>query len=430
MCTQTEVPLGSKRHQYRTLLSLITVALIALFPPLSLQEAGAAEFEIHPAIMVIEEYNDNIFLTREDKVDDFITRAVPSLAFKYSAPLWTWDIAYALDYMHYAKGARGDDTTHNLIAKGSIELLKDRFFIKLNDDYGRVSLDVTRDLTKESSFVDQSDRNIFVANPYYVIRPAERTRITAGYIYSNTWYEDPRAVNKTDNVVYVEPSYDLTPRTTLSAGYRYTDDRNDETDYTKHDAYMGSRYEYADKSDVFFRVGNTWLNFKGAKRYSRLFWNAGVNHDFTPFTGTLLVSMDYSEDPLGALIRENTYLAGIRADLSRTKANLTLAVTEYKNAETRRTTTTKYGAGGTVRYELTPRTGGSFEFLAERLEEEDPDTHIRRYVLGVRFDYLLWKDFTVSLAYRYADSSSPREEDDEENTYRANRFFLELKKTF
>ncbi|MFO0752905.1 MAG: TIGR03016 family PEP-CTERM system-associated outer membrane protein [Thermodesulfovibrionales bacterium] len=426
MCTQAEVPVGSKRHRL-TLLSLIAAALAALFPPGALREAGAAEFELHPAIRVVEEYNDNIFLTRDNKTDDFITRAIPSLAFKYAAPLWTWDVSYALDYMHYAKDSRGDDTTHNLIAKGSIELLKDRFFIKLNDDYGRVSLDVTRDLTKESSFVDQSDRNIFVANPYYVIRPAERTRITAGYIYSNTWYEDRRAVNKTDNVVYVEPSYDLTPRATLSAGYRYTDDTNDETDYTKHDAYVGSRYEYADKSSVFFRVGNTWLDFKGARGYSRIFWNAGVTHDFAPFTGTLLVSMDYSEDPLGALIRESTYLAGLRADFSRTQANITLAATQYKNAETRRTTTDKYGAGGSVRYELTPRTTGSFDFLAERLEEKDLDTHIRRYVLGARIEYLLWKDFTVSLAYSYADSSSPKEE---ESTYRANRFFFEMRKSF
>lgn len=427
MCTQAEVPVRSKRHQYRNLLSLVTAALIAFFMLFLLQEAGAGEFEIHPAVRVIEEYNDNVFLTREDRVDDFITRAIPSLALKYSAPLWTWDVSYALDYMHYAKGSRGDDTTHNLVAKGTIELLKERLFIKLNDDYGRVSLDVTRDFTRESSFVGQSDRNIFVANPYYIIRPAERSRITVGYIYSKTWYEEQGAVNKTDNVIYVEPAYDLTPRLTLNAGFRHTDNSNDKNDYTKNDVYLESRYEYADKSHAFLRVGNTWLNFTGVKKYSNIFWNAGVTHDFILFTGTLLVSMDYSEDPLGALIRENTYLAGVRADFSRTKANLTLAATQFKNAETRRTTTTKYGAGGSIIYELTLRTTGTFDFLAERLEEEVADTYRRRYVLGGKLDYLLWKDFTASLAYHYVDSYSPKLEGD---TYSANRFFLELRKSF
>ena len=41
--------------------------------------AKADDFEIIPSVLVREEYNDNIFFTKNDKIDDFITTLAGSL---------------------------------------------------------------------------------------------------------------------------------------------------------------------------------------------------------------------------------------------------------------------------------------------------------------------------------------------------------------
>ena len=72
----------------------------------------AAEFSIRPGITVSEEYDDNIFLTPTDREDDFVTRVMPSILFKYKIDRWDLDLNYAYDYRYYDKRTRKDDTTH------------------------------------------------------------------------------------------------------------------------------------------------------------------------------------------------------------------------------------------------------------------------------------------------------------------------------
>ena len=58
----------------------LNITIIAVLILLSLLiNAKADEFEIIPSVVVREEYNDNIFFTKDDKIDDFITTLAGSL---------------------------------------------------------------------------------------------------------------------------------------------------------------------------------------------------------------------------------------------------------------------------------------------------------------------------------------------------------------
>ncbi len=389
--------------------------------------ARGADFEITPSMSVSEEYNDNIFLRKEDKVGDYITSAMPSVALKYATPLWQWDAAYAFDYLYYAAKTRNDDKIHNLAANGLIALIRDRLMLKLSDDYSRAPLDVARDVTRESAFLNQSDRNIFTLNPYFIVEPAPLIKVTTGYAYIDTWYKNDSGVSKTVNTFFTEPSYELSPKIVLNAGYRYSQEASRESDFTKNDIYVGSRYEYADRSNIFFKVGNSLVKFTGRSGSGNMFWTAGISHAFPTFTGSVETSSDYTENPLGTIDKTTNYMASVKKEFKRTTASLSLAYTEFKNAETVTYHVNRYGVNANARYELTAKTTGAVDFTAEKLDDKVLNTYTRRYFAGLKFDYELWKETSVSAGYNYAYSYSPEITGD---TYRNNRFLVGVRKTF
>lgn len=406
------------------------VLIVFLFPVIifaitSITES--AEFRIQPSITISEEYNDNVFLKKENTKDEYITRAQPSIMLEFKDLRWELDIDYGLDYRYFAKEIQGDETSHNLVADGRFEILRELFFLNINDTYRKVSLDITRDFARESLFVNQSDWNRFTLNPYFILRPASLITITTGYQYVNIWYEEDIGIDRTDNIVYIESAFELSSKMTIDAGYKYTQEDSDAIDYDKHDASLGSSYEYAEDSFLFFTVGNSWLDLKGVDSSSRIFWNAGITHTFPLVTCTLESGSDYIEDPQRTLRIEDRYIASISKTLERTSFLLSIYLREYRDFKTEDLETRRYGTEGNLSYEITPRLTGNLDFIIEKLEREIEDTYTRRYIPRLGVDYKLLEDLILTFQYQYIDSDSPKIE---ENTYKNNRFTLAMRKSF
>lgn len=279
-------------------------------------KAMAAEFSIHPSITVSEEYTDNVFEFRDNKRTDYITRVLPGLALKWNAPFWDWDIAYNYDYSHYARNSRGDDDTHNLAAKGLIKIVDEFLLLDISDTYRRVSLNVTRDYTRDSNFVNQSDSNTFTASPYFIFHLSQQTLLKTGYRYTNVWYKDPNAVDKREHSGFMDATYEYSSKIFLNAGYMFTRQNSINT-YEKHAPYIGARYEYADKSFVFAQGGYTWFDFKNGFNSKNPYWSAGITHTFDTFSVNLNAGVQYPEDPLTGVTKETNYSLGLNKNLER-----------------------------------------------------------------------------------------------------------------
>jgi uncharacterized protein (PEP-CTERM system associated) len=146
------------------------VSLIGIVLLVTVSEADAAEYRVEPSLMVSEEYNDNIFLTPQNRQDDYISTFHPAVHFTYAASLWDWDLYYAYDYRYFSRTyPHHDDMTDATRAALSnlTRIVEDFFFLALRDDYSKVSLDVARDFTAQSPFVNQTDQNIATVNPYF-----------------------------------------------------------------------------------------------------------------------------------------------------------------------------------------------------------------------------------------------------------------------
>ncbi|MDD2335104.1 MAG: TIGR03016 family PEP-CTERM system-associated outer membrane protein [Geobacteraceae bacterium] len=386
--------------------------------------ARAGEFSFHPSVAVSEDYSDNVYETRDNRRSDFISRFMPGLALKYNAPLWDWDLAYNFDYRLYARNSRNDDSTHNLAAKGHINIIDELFFLDLSDTYKRVSLDVSRDYTQESLYANQTDSNTFVASPYFVFHPGTRTTIKTGYRYSNVWYRDPAAIDKREHSGFLNASYAYSSKLTFNADYLYT--RQDSINpYNRNTPSAGARYEYADKCFVFGNGGYTWIDYRDSPDFNSPYWNAGITHAFDTFTLTASAGVQYPEDPLTGLTRETNYVIALNKPLDRGSIGLSVSYSDYKGENVDRPK--RYGIGFTGKYALTEKLGSSLTANVDRYDYRDPSGNTRRIYITPGLTYSLPWETNLSLSYSFIDYHSVSRYAD---NYEVSRVVLEVRKTF
>lgn len=405
-------------------IAAVTSGIVLIGVPAAVE---CSEFRIQPSIFLSEEYNDNVLLTTENRYDDYITRIAPSLSAVYQAPSWKWDFAFNYNYLNYARGTTEDDSSYTLDLANKNWIVADILFLEVQDQYARVSLDSTRDYTQESGFVNQSDKNLLTVHPYLVLKPLSKMTVTTGYVYLDTWYEDPAAIGREDHTGYADVRQYLSPRSAMLAGVMHTLDINTVEGYTERDLYLGYYYEYAKNSTVTFKAGNRWFDFESTGRVSQLFWDATVTQRFPTITVTYETGLRFIPDPLRNLLREDRYLVTVRKDVERSSLAVSGKFTEYREAEHKHLENTSYQLTGTIGHNLTKTSKLTLDITAERLDDNQTDTSLETYRTGVRFEYALRENFTLALDYRYTNVFSP---DDSSKTYDNNRFTVELRKVF
>lgn len=386
----------------------------------------AGEFELKPNITVSEEYTDNVFNTPQKRTD-YITRAMPGLTLFYKAPLLDWDLAYNLDYRYYARQSRSDDTTHILSTKGVVKLVDELLFIELSDTYRRVSLDVTRDTTNESLSSNQTDQNVGTISPYLVLHPNSALTVRTGYRYTNTWYREPSATDKRDHSVFLDTSYEITPKLHATLGYTFTREDSATYGFVRHTTYAGPRYEYAEKSFLFAKGGVTFTEYDGGLTMTNPTWNAGITHSFDTMLATLSTGVTYADNPLGSSSQETYYSASLQKALPRGAVTLTSSYSEFVDTTTDVLRTKRFSAGGSVNYELVADLRGLLGLTYDHYNDLLLNGHTNRYFVDSSLTYDFGKGLSLGLLYKFIDYSSPTIADDNK---RVNRAILEIRKIF
>lgn len=407
-------------------LSFCGVAILTV--QLATEKSQAADFSIKPSLAVSEEYTDNVFENNLNKRSDYITRVQPGLSFKYNAPLWDWDLGYAFDYRYYARGSRKDDTTHNINGTGLVKIIDEKLFLALGDTYKRVSLDVTRDTTSESLYSNQSDQNIGFVSPYLVLHPTARLTMKTGYRYINTWYKSSTAISKQDHIGFINSAYEVTPKLFLTGDYTFTREiPENNLSFYRHEAYIGPRYEYAERSFIYGQGGLIVSDYDNGKHYLNPSWNAGITHSFDTMTLNLSTGMKYSDDPLGTTTLETSYAASLAKSFERGTVTLQGSYTEFSDGNSGQLKNKRYSGGFGSSYELVQDLRGSLGFTYENYRNILVGGTTDKYYLDCGLNYSFGKDLTAGLTYKYINYSSAEIVTD---NYRVNRVILEVKKVF
>lgn len=411
-------------EEFMSNLLMISVLLAAVTVS---QVVQAAEFEVHPSIALREEFTDNVFVTETGRVSDYITRALPGIVLSYRAPALTGDLNYLFDYRYYARNTHGEEIVHALGAKAKLTAVKNFLFVEVSDVYQRVSLDVTRDVAKESLFVAQGDRNVATVSPFIEFYPTERIMARTGYKFIDTRYFSSAGVDKYDHIAFLNLTYELSNRWSLTADYAFTSETADTDNFDQHHTLGGFRYEYADKSFLFAQAGYCWIRYDSGQSLNNIIWNVGATHVFDTVTGTVTTGVKYNEDPRRNIMQES-YVNGIlEKRFKRGTLSFSPMYSEYVIPTTDTLLTKKYGAAAHGQYLLTADLNGKLGISAEKYEQRQYNSYTRRFQVESSLSYLLAEQLTMHLSYVYTDYSSPGIPTD--NKY-INRAMIEIKKIF
>ena len=390
---------------------------------------AAAEYRFESGFMLSEEYSDNIYLTPDNTLPDYVTRVMPSIRLVYNAPVWEWDLSYAFDYRYYAYRSREHDSTHALSLLNRNNLVRDRLFLEVRDQYQRVSLDPVRDYTQQSLFVNQTDSNDMSVMPFLVFNLTSHTSGTIGYQYRNLWYRQAGAINKFSNSGSLDLADELSPRMTIAAGLKHLREDSDVFVYDKTDIFAGPRYEYAEGSTIWVILGNSWITPEDGTRETQGFWDLGVTHQFLTYTLTLNAALVYIDDPQRIVRRQDRYTATFQKNTERWALAATVGRWEFRDLLTKHLQSTRNGLSGTLGYSFTRALRGAYSVNIDRYEDNTLRTYSMLYLNGVRLEYQFPANTTFALDYRFEHGYSPDSINYQMN-YDNNRVALEIRKLF
>ncbi len=403
------------------------LALVPLFTVLR-DAAEGAEFRIQPAVTLREWYDDNVFLTPNDKKYDYITEFIPGFNIVHRTSFWSTQLDFAYDYRDYLKRTQTKDYTYLANFLNHTMLVDNQLFLDVKDQYQRVSNTVIRNYAQESLFVNQTDQNIFTANPYLVEGLGSSHKVTLGYRYVNTWYRDPLAIKTVDNIGYLETASSLSANMTFSTGVNYTRDWNRVSGYYKTDFYAGPRYTYAPNSFFFCWIGETWLQFQGYDHIKHFIWDLGLTHRYSTMTLAVETKTQTLPDPYNILTRDDLLEASLTKE-STTRTSLRGAVGwhEYRNAATDHLESTTYVVSGTLKHALTQKLTFTGDISNESIHDYVASSNTYIYQVGLRLDRGLTANSNVALAYWYTYAYSPNVYN---NNYISNRASVEFTQRF
>jgi hypothetical protein len=384
------------------------------------------ELRIYPALTVSETYNDNLFNDPNNRVSEFITRFMPSIAGTYEAARLEAVLGYTFDYRYFLKGEQSDEVVHFLDARVLATLYRQSVFLEIANELSRVSLDSARDFRDESLFLNQSDRNAFSISPYFELEPTPQTRLRGGYRFISITYSDG-GVDRTNHIVFINGSRELSERTTATFGGQYIEEDNDRIDYNKKDIFTGLRYALSETLSISGSVGYAWIDFDNDVEQRDLFWDATLSKDFIHVVAFAGLGRRYTEDPEGTIFREEYYRFSLSRDWDRSRVAASATYSELYETETDDLDTRRRGGSLSLNHELTERWSALAAVNADWFDDAIERTETRRLIYSTMFTYMLTEDMTATIGYSHVDSHSPEVERDR---YRTNRVMLELHTVF
>lgn len=273
---EMQVKRNPECEAYRSITLLVSITIFFVIAS-HCRETYGAEFSIRPSITLREEYDDNIFLTQNNKVDDFITRILPSVTLNYRTPVWDLTLSDTFYWWYYAKQDKGYYSNDgNLSSK--LAVIKNLVYFDVTDTYSSVVLNPRGPSTTTNLNINRTDSNNLNAFPYikYQISPA--TAVTTGVTYTNIWYKSGGGVNRQQYAGILRLEYTFNPRLNALLGAEYVADRPERSEPDNDQkALLASLFYTIDPKTRFDgTVGYRWIRFSNGFDLKECEYNVGV----------------------------------------------------------------------------------------------------------------------------------------------------------
>lgn len=284
---------------------------------LALPAPAMAAFKVKPRLDLRTEYNDNLFLQRNQEQGDQITTVAPGLRLGYHASQLSLDADYSLLFKKYNEHTELDETRLRDVQRANLlaDLFPGRdFTLHLSDTLSRVALDERRALGEENDFLNKSNLNDLLVNPSYTFRKIRHFSARIDYRYQRSDYESREGDDSQTHGGNLELSRDLSADLTLLVGGGQSFHRAERTeDYDRLDYYGGLRLRLSPRVSLQGRAGQARIEADSGRDSEDLLVSAGIDYDYAPkLRMSLTGGQDFTDSPTLGLYR-NRYLNGTLA---------------------------------------------------------------------------------------------------------------------
>ena len=408
-----------------------SVFLLLLLVPIQVSFAKY-NFELTPGISVGETYDDNIYLGSTNEKSDYITSVSPSLNLNILSEKNSLALRYAPTFVWYDDESQNDTVRHS----GALTFAQDltehlRFDLTNTYLKSEEPIEETEEVEGVRTTRNPYQRNTGEARLRYLFGP-ENTLI-AGYRHSMLENEDVTIDDGTIQNPFCTVTYWLNVKNGLELDYEFTDaefSRDDGSvpgdDYTGHGAGMRYLYRLTPHSTASLGYHYTNRDFDGqTEDYNVHDGSIGLEQAFSPDlsvslgAGYFAVENERSDDESGL-----TY----EASLIKRFARGSFAIggsggwdEAYLEAERRGLT--RYWRGNTrleyrILEPLSGYAGGLYRQDKSDLDNREWKT--LRGTCGLEWGFHRWFSFSLDYAY------SQRDDDVDVDDYKANRVMLIL----
>ena len=250
---------------------LVLLAVVGSCGTAAAQGLQLGPFRILPSLGLSLEYDDNILLTKDNEIDDFIFHITPGILLELPSRKYAIRLGYQADILRYFDNTDLDTVHHSLLADGRVNFnmglglrLTDRFII--TDDFAGFPVP---ELTQR---VERHENTLDVGMDYTV---RERYTLDVGYRWFMVDYQDDPSVqqfDRDDHTIAGTLFYRVFPKTSVLGEVAYNIVRYDEPAIAADrdsDAWrflVGVKGDLTAKTTALIKVGWEWRDYENARR--------------------------------------------------------------------------------------------------------------------------------------------------------------------
>ncbi len=377
---------------------LLLLAIVGIAGPAAAQGVQLGPFRLLPSLELSLEYDDNILLTPDNEIDDFIWHILPGIAIELPSRRYAIRLGYQADILRYMDNTQLDTVHHQVLADARVDFvfglglrLTDRFLI--TDDFAGFPVP---ELTQR---VDRWENTLDAGGDYTL---SERFSFDANYRWFTVDYrDDPEfdQFDRDDHTVSGTVFYRVFPKTSVLGEIAYNMVRYDipavaaDRDSDAWRFLAGVKGDVTAKTTILVKVGWEWRDYDNPGR-----------DDWDGLIAEGNVIWKYREP-------SEVRLFGGRANVESLDEDENYYITNYAGIEVRHFIRERLilrirGLGGVNDYPQDVTVGAA---SAER-----SDTFFEAGV-SLRYQMRRWLAFELGYDFRYRDSNI------DINDYRDNR---------